>query len=76
LNGIDVGTDPSLITGSNVNLLLNSNGLYINGVVNASAFKASSAGYGYFFANGDGLGFYDLNSNPVMTVSGSTVTVN
>lgn len=75
LNGITANTNPSTITGSNVDLLLNKNGLYIRGTVEASAFKATSNN-GYFLANGDSLGFYDNSNNAIMTISGSTVTVN
>ena len=75
LNGITANTNPSTITGSNVDLLLNKNGLYIRGTVEASAFKANATN-GYFLANGASLGFYDNNNNAIMTISGSTVTVN
>ena len=75
MNGITANTNPSTITGSNVDLLLNKNGLYIRGTVEASAFKASATN-GYFLANGASLGFYDNNNNAIMTISGSTVTVN
>ena len=75
LNGITANTNPSTITGSNVDLLLNKNGLYIRGTVEASAFKANATN-GYFLANGTNLGFYDKSNNAIMTISGSTVTVN
>lgn len=69
-----------------VDLLLNKNGLYIRGTVyaaagsftgdvSASTFTATS-NKGKFMASGDNLGFYAANDTPIMTLNGTTMTVN
>ena len=73
LQNID-STTTSGLGSSFIGLVYNKTGLFVNGVVNASAFVAS-CNKGYFKATGDNLGFYNTSNTAVMTLSGTTMTI-
>ena len=87
LNGITSNTDlTTLNASSSVSFIVNDNGVFIKGYVyaaggsftgnvSANTFTAIS-NKGKFIANGNNLGFYSANDTAIMTLDGTTMTVN
>lgn len=61
------------LTGADVQLLLNNNGLYAKGTIYATQFIAQGNSQ-YFRANANQMGFYDSSNNDILTISSSAIT--